>query len=193
MRQIFPGKCFFYTEIEFYATINSVYIGLSIAITWLCRYQSEEIMTNEYFMTEALKEAAKAFQLGEVPIGAVIVKEGVIIGRGYNKKECLKDATNHAEIIAIKEASATIGGWRLTGCEMYVTIEPCVMCAGALYQTRIDKVYIGAKDPKGGGVDSLYQIFSDERLNHIVECEFGVLEEASKNILQKFFRKLRKR
>lgn len=150
-------------------------------------------MTNEDFMAEALKEAEKALQLGEVPIGAVIVKDGVIIGRGYNKKECLKDATNHAEIIAIKEASAAIGGWRLTGSVMYVTIEPCVMCAGALYQTRIDKVYIGAKDPKGGGVDSLYRIFSDERLNHIVEYEFGVLEDASKNILQQFFRQLRKR
>lgn len=150
-------------------------------------------MTKEFFMNEALKEAKKAFQLGEVPIGAVIVKDGVIIGRGYNKKECLKDATNHAEIIAIKEASATIGGWRLTGCEMYVTIEPCVMCAGALYQTRIDKVYIGSMDSKGGGVNSLYRILSDERLNHIVEYEVGVLEKESKAIMQLFFKKLRSR
>ncbi len=150
-------------------------------------------MTNEYFMNEALKEAEKAFQLGEVPIGAVVVKDGVVIGRGYNKKECLKDATNHAEMIAIKEASKSIGGWRLTGCEMYVTIEPCVMCAGALYQTRIDKVYIGSLDPKGGGVDSLYRILSDDRLNHIVEYEVGVLEEECKSIMQKFFRQLRNR
>jgi len=150
-------------------------------------------MTNEYFMNEALKEAEKAFQLGEVPIGAVVVKDGVVIGRGYNKKECLKDATNHAEMIAIKEASKSIGGWRLTGCEMYVTIEPCVMCAGALYQTRIDKVSIGSLDPKAGGVDSLYRILSDERLNHIVEYEVGVLEEECKSIMQKFFRQLRNR
>lgn len=150
-------------------------------------------MNKEEFMREALKEAHKALEIGEVPIGAVVVKDGIIIGRGYNKKECLKDATNHAEILAIKEASQAIGGWRLTGCHMYVTIEPCVMCAGALYQTRIDKVIIGAKDYKGGGVESLYNIFNDERLNHIVEYEIGVLEEEARNLMQLFFKQLRKR
>lgn len=150
-------------------------------------------MTNEFFMQEALKEAEKAYQLGEVPIGAVIVKDGIIIGRGYNKKECLKDATYHAEIIAIREASKTIGGWRLTGCEMYVTIEPCVMCAGALYQTRIDKLYIGALDEKGGGVESLYKILSDNRLNHMVNYEVGLLENEARAVMQKFFRRLRKK
>jgi tRNA(adenine34) deaminase len=150
-------------------------------------------MTKEEYMREALKEANKALEIGEVPIGAIVVKDGMIVGRGYNKKECLKDATNHAEILAIKEASETIGGWRLTGCEMYVTIEPCVMCAGALYQTRIDKVFIGAKDYKGGGVESLYHIFSDERLNHIVEYEFGLLEEESRDLMQAFFKMLRKK
>lgn len=150
-------------------------------------------MTKEFFMQEALKEAEKAYQLGEVPIGAVIVKDGIIIGRGYNKKECLKDATYHAEIIAIREASKTIGGWRLTGCEMYVTIEPCVMCAGALYQTRIDKLYIGALDEKGGGVESLYKILSDDRLNHIVDYEIGLLEDEARAMMQKFFRRLRKK
>ncbi len=150
-------------------------------------------MTKEFFMREALKEAEKAYQLGEVPIGAVIVKDNIIIGRGYNKKECLKDATYHAEIIAIREASKTIGGWRLTGCEMYVTIEPCVMCAGALYQTRIDKLYIGALDEKGGGVESLYKILSDERLNHLVDYEIGLLEDEARAVMQKFFRRLRKK
>lgn len=148
---------------------------------------------NEFYMREALKEAEKALAIGEVPIGAIIVKNDEIVGRGYNQKECLKDATNHAEILAVKNASQTIGGWRLTGCEMYVTIEPCVMCAGALYQTRIDKVYIGADDPKGGGVESLYQIFSDDRLNHIVEFESGILAEEAKALMQKFFRLLRKK
>ncbi|MBN2899622.1 MAG: nucleoside deaminase [Clostridia bacterium] len=150
-------------------------------------------MTKEKYMFEALKEAEKALKLGEVPIGAVIVKDGVIIGRGHNKKECLKDATNHAEMIAIKEASVTIGGWRLTGCQMYVTIEPCVMCAGAIYQTRIDKVVIGARDIKAGAVESLYHILSDERLNHIVDCEFGILEDEAREIMQRFFQQLRRK
>ncbi len=145
----------------------------------------------EYFMREALKEAEIAYKLAEVPIGAVIVKDGVIIARGHNQKECLKDPTLHAEIIAIKQASKHLKSWRLTDCEMYVTIEPCVMCAGALYQSRISKVFIGSKDTKAGAVESLYNIFSDNRLNHNIEYEFGILEHECSSIIKNFFSELR--
>jgi tRNA(adenine34) deaminase len=146
---------------------------------------------NLLYMEEALKEAEKAFDKGEVPIGAVIVMDGTIIGRGHNQKESLKDPTAHAEILAIRAGSSNIGGWRLEDSELYVTVEPCIMCAGAIYQSRIKKVYIGAKDYKGGAICSLYNVFDDARLNHKVEYQFGLMEEQCSSIMKKFFKKLR--
>ena len=145
----------------------------------------------EKFMKEALKEAQKAFEIGEIPVGAVIVKKGEIIARGHNLKEKGKDPTLHAEIIAIKEASKVIGDWRLNECELYVTLEPCLMCAGAIIQARISKVFFGARDPKSGVVVSLYRIFDDTRWNHRVEYSGGIMERECSLILKEFFRMLR--
>ncbi|WP_432662201.1 tRNA adenosine(34) deaminase TadA [Wukongibacter baidiensis] len=147
----------------------------------------------EFYMKEALKEADKAFKLGEVPIGAVIVRNNEIIARGYNLRESAKDPTAHAEILAIKRASEALGGWRLTNCDLYVTIEPCPMCAGAIVMARIDRVFIGSMDPKGGAVGSLYNIVNDERLNHRAEVIYNVLSDECSNIMKEFFRNLRKK
>lgn len=146
---------------------------------------------NKRYMKEALKEAKKAYAIDEVPIGAVIVKDDVIIGRGYNMKEHTHDPTDHAEIIAIKEASKNLGTWRLTDCDMYVTIEPCVMCAGAIYQSRINNLIIGAPDPKGGAVVSLYNIPFDQRLNHNLNVVIGTYKNECSMIMKDFFKKLR--
>ncbi|RKD26928.1 tRNA(adenine34) deaminase [Caminicella sporogenes DSM 14501] len=145
----------------------------------------------EYFMKEALIEAKKAFEIGEVPIGAVIVRKNEIIARGYNLRETLKDPTAHAEIIAIKKAAQVLSSWRLTDCELYVTIEPCAMCAGAIVLSRLNKLVIGAMDPKGGAAGSLYNIVNDERLNHRAEVIYGILESECSEIMKKFFRRLR--
>jgi tRNA(adenine34) deaminase len=145
------------------------------------------------YMKEALKEAKKAEAIEEVPIGAVIVKDNRIIGRGYNLKETLKDPTMHAEIIAIQSATEEIGSWRLTDCDMYVTIEPCVMCAGAISQARIRNLYIGSPDFKAGGVTSLYNILFDERLNHQVKVHYGMMRNQCSKIMKDFFKSLRKR
>ncbi|WP_204488484.1 tRNA adenosine(34) deaminase TadA [Caldicoprobacter guelmensis] len=139
-------------------------------------------------MQQALLEAQKAFCLGEVPIGAVIVKEGEIIARGHNLRETEKDPTLHAEMVAIREAARYLGGWRLTGCELYVTIEPCPMCAGAIIQARIQRVVFGALDPKAGCAGSLYNLLQDPRFNHRVEVVGGVMEEECRRIMQEFFR-----
>lgn len=144
-----------------------------------------------HFMTEALQEAAKAAEIGEVPIGAVIVKDGVIVGRGYNRRETDRDPTAHAEMLALRDASKNLGGWRLTGCEMYVTIEPCPMCAGAIVMSRIDRLVYGAADRKAGAVDTLYGIVTDSRLNHQVAVVSGVMEDVCGQIISEFFRKLR--
>lgn len=146
---------------------------------------------NEYFMAEALKEAQKAFDMDEVPIGAVIVKDSTIIGRGFNRKEASCNATAHAEIIAIKEASEMLQAWRLTGCTMYVTLEPCAMCAGALVNARIDRLVVGVSDPKTGACGSVFNITQDKRLNHQIELEIGILEEKCSTIMKSFFEKLR--
>ena len=130
--------------------------------------------------------------LGEIPIGAVIVRDGEIIGRGHNLTESTCDPTAHAEMIAIRQASAKLGGWRLIGCEMYVTVEPCSMCAGAIVWSRIEKLYIGTMDPKGGACGSIFNIVQEERLNHFVEIETGLMEEQCRHILKDFFRELRK-
>lgn len=147
----------------------------------------------EFYMKEALIEAKKAFELGEVPIGAVIVKDNNIIARGHNLRETAKDPTAHAEILAIKRASEALGGWRLTNCDLYVTIEPCPMCAGAIVMARIGRIFIGSMDPKGGAVGSLYNIVNDDRLNHKAQITYDVLSNECSDIMKKFFRNLRKK
>ena len=148
---------------------------------------------NNEFMTEALNEAKEAAQAGEIPVGAVIEKDGVIIGRGRNRTESEKDPTAHAEMEAIKEAAKTLGGWRLSGCTMYVTTEPCAMCAGALVLARLDKVFIGAVNPKGGACVSLRNLLNDDRLNHQVDMETGILQQECEDIMRDFFINLRER
>lgn len=148
---------------------------------------------NESFMEEALKEAEKAFSMGEVPIGAVIEKDGEIVGRGHNQTENAKDPTMHAEMIAIRDAAKNLGGWRLLGCNLYVTTEPCSMCAGAIVLARLKKVYIGTMDKKTGACGSLMNILQDERLNHFVEIETGIKKQQCEEIMKLFFKKLRKK
>ncbi len=145
----------------------------------------------EEYMQEALKEANAAAAEGEVPIGAVIVRGGEIIARAHNRTEQAKDPTAHAEILAIREAASRLGGWRLPGCSMYVTVEPCSMCAGAMVWSRIERLYIGAMDPKAGACGSLYNIPCDSRLNHNVEIETGLMGEECSRLMKDFFRKLR--
>ena len=147
----------------------------------------------EKFMKEALKEAKKALELEEIPVGAVIVKDGKIIARGYNKKELKKDATRHAEIIAIEKASKKLDNWRLIDCEMYVTVEPCVMCAGAIISSRIKKVYIGTEDNRMGAVGSVLNLFDDYTFNHKVEYEKGILKKDCESLIKDFFKYLRKK
>ncbi len=145
----------------------------------------------EKFMKEALKEAKKAYNKLEVPVGAVIVKDGQIIARAHNLKETKYDTTKHAEILAIQKASKKLNSWRLIDCEMYVTLEPCSMCAGALINSRIKKVYIGASDKKTGAVGSVFNLLEDYTFNHKVEYQKGVLQDECENILKDFFKKLR--
>lgn len=148
-------------------------------------------MKNEY-MKQALKEAKKAYKKLEVPVGAVIVKDGEIIAKAYNQKETKYDTTKHAEILAIQRASKKLGAWRLLDCEMYVTLEPCPMCAGAIINSRIKKLYIGAMDYKTGAVGSKLNLLEDYTFNHKVEVETGVMQEECENILKNFFKDLRK-
>lgn len=148
---------------------------------------------HEKFMALALQEAQKAAAIGEVPIGAVIVRNGEVIAKGHNLRETDKDPTAHAEMIAIRQAAQHLNGWRLIGCDMYVTIEPCPMCAGAIYQSRIERLFIGSMDPKGGAVGSLYNIPQDDRLNHVVDVTCGILQEACSSVMKNFFRALRKK
>lgn len=147
---------------------------------------------NNKFMKEALKEAKKAYDKLEVPVGAVIVKDGKIIARAYNQKETKFDTTKHAEILAIQKASKKLNSWRLLDCEMYVTLEPCSMCAGALINARIKKVYIGALDEKTGAAGSVLNLFEDYTFNHQVEIEKGIMKEQCENLLKDFFKMLRK-
>ena len=148
-------------------------------------------MLHEKFMRLAIKEAEKAYKIEEVPVGAVIVKDGKVIAKAYNQKECKNDTTNHAEILAIRKASKKLKNWRLIDCEMYVTLEPCSMCAGALIQSRIKKVYIGSMDEKTGACGSKLNLLKDYKFNHVVEIETGILTEECTKILQKFFKMLR--
>lgn len=145
----------------------------------------------EFFMTEALKEAQISLQKEEIPIGCVIVKDGQIIGRGHNAREELNQAIMHAEIMAINEANITEGNWRLLDATLFVTIEPCVMCSGAIGLARLPRVIYGAQNPKFGAVGSLYDILTDQRLNHRVTVERGILEKECAQIMQDFFRQRR--
>lgn len=144
-------------------------------------------------MKEALKEAKKGLEIEEIPVGAVIVKDGKIIARGYNKKELKKNAIKHAEIIAIEKASKKLENWRLNECEMYVTVEPCVMCAGAILSSRIKKIYIGTEDNRMGAVGSVLNLFEDYTFNHKVEYEKGILKDECEEIIKSFFKYLRKK
>jgi len=147
--------------------------------------------TDILFMRLALKEAALAFLAGEVPVGAVAVKDGEVISCSHNLREASKDPSAHAEILAIRDATKMSDSWRLAGLTLYVTKEPCIMCAGALVNSRISRLVYGCKDDKAGGVDSLYTILNDRRLNHQVEVVSGVLEDECAGILRKFFRERR--
>lgn len=149
-------------------------------------------MSQEFYMNQAIKEAEKAYKKLEVPVGAIIVKDGKIIARAHNQKETKTDTTKHAEILAIQKASKKLKSWRLIDCEMYVTLEPCSMCAGAIINSRIKKVNIGAMDLKTGAVGSVFNLFEDYTFNHKVETEKGILQEDCENILKKFFKELRK-
>lgn len=143
------------------------------------------------FMKEALKEAQKSYKKEEIPVGAIIVKDGKIIAKGHNLKETKTDPTKHAEIIAIQKACKKLQTWRLTGCTMYVTLEPCSMCAGSLIQSRLDKVVIGTMDEKTGACGSVLNLLSDYKFNHTVQIETGIMQEECKTILQQFFKELR--
>jgi tRNA(adenine34) deaminase len=147
--------------------------------------------THEFWMQEAVAEAYKAEQIGEVPIGAVIVLNGEIVGRGHNLRETTLDPTAHAEMIAIREASARLGAWRLLDCTLYVTLEPCPMCAGAIVQSRVPTVVYGAPDPKAGCAGTLMNLLQEDRFNHRVELVPDVLRETCGLLLTNFFRKLR--
>ena len=147
---------------------------------------------HEKFMKEALKEAKKAYQKGETPIGAVIVYDGKVIARGHNKRETKKNALCHAEIMAINKACKKLGGWRLFKCDMYVTLEPCLMCAGAIVQSRIKNLYFGAYDKKGGAVGSLINIPALPDITQKVETTGGILEDECSSLLKEFFKELRK-
>jgi len=143
------------------------------------------------YMKAALKEAQKAYELGEVPIGCVIVFEDKIIGRGYNRRNTDKNTLSHAEITAINKASKRMGDWRLEGCTMYVTLEPCQMCSGAIVQSRMDKVVIGTMNPKAGCAGSILNILNMEEFNHQVEIQKGVMEDECTDLLKRFFKELR--
>ena len=147
----------------------------------------------ERFMKEAIRQAKKAWALKEVPIGCVIVSDGKIIARGYNRRNTDKNTLSHAELNAIRKASKKLGDWRLEGCTMYVTLEPCQMCAGAIVQARIPKVVIGAMNPKAGCAGSVLNILQIDKFNHQVEIERGILEEECSQMLSDFFKELRRR
>jgi len=142
-------------------------------------------------MRLALAEARQALEHDDVPVGAVAVCGGQVVGRAHNQRELLRDPTAHAELLALTQAAAALGRWRLTGVTLYATLEPCAMCAGALVLARVDRLAYGARDPKAGAVESLYRLLSDERLNHCVPSEGGLLAEECGELLQAFFRKRR--
>lgn len=147
--------------------------------------------TDAKYMKDAIRQAKKAYAIGEVPIGCVIVRDGKIISRGYNRRTIDKNTLAHAELAAIKKASKKLDDWRLEGCTMYVTLEPCQMCAGALVQSRIDRVVVGCMNPKAGCAGSILNLLQMPEFNHQVELETGVLEEECSQMMKDFFRELR--
>jgi len=149
------------------------------------------MLTDDDYMKVALEEAQKAAKKDEVPVGAVVVLSGRIIGRAHNMPITHHDPSAHAEMLALREAAKTIGNYRLIGAELYVTLEPCIMCAGAIIQARLARVVFGARDPKYGAVASLYQVLADQRLNHQVAVTEGILKEECGEIISRFFREKR--
>lgn len=147
----------------------------------------------EKFMKLALKEGRKALAIGEVPIGAVLVSDGKVVARAHNTKEKNRSALEHAEINAIRKASKKLGRWRLTDCDLYVTIEPCAMCAGALVQSRIGKLYIGSMDPKAGACGSVVNLLQEDKFNHKIHIESGLFEKEARDLMHLFFDQLRKK
>lgn len=148
---------------------------------------------DEKFMKIAIVEAYKAYSTLEVPVGAIVVYKDKVIGTGYNMRETLKDPTAHAEMIAIKRASEYLGGWRLIGCTMYVTVEPCPMCAGAILNSRIERLVIGTRDPKMGCCGTILDLLHNTSFNHQVDVTWGVLEEECSSIMKRFFKELRQK
>lgn len=155
--------------------------------------RAQNLTPEEKYMKEAIRQAKKAAALGEVPIGCVIVYEGAIIGRGYNRRTIDKLVLAHAEIIAIRKACRKIGDWRLEGCTMYVTLEPCPMCAGAIVQARIPTVVIGCMNPKAGCAGSVLDMLHEDGFNHQVETHIGILKDECSRMLSDFFRELRRK
>ncbi|KRN94498.1 nucleoside deaminase [Pediococcus stilesii] len=152
---------------------------------------TEEEIT--FYMNEAIKEAEFAKMIDEVPIGAVVVHDGQIIGRGHNLREHSQDATTHAEVLAITEACAFLNSWRLWDCQLFVTIEPCLMCSGTIINSQLPAVFFGARDPKAGAVRSLYTVLEDSRLNHQVEVVEGIQSEQAAQLMKTFFKEIRQR
>ena len=152
----------------------------------------KKLTDDERFMKEAIRQARKAYAIGEVPIGCVIVYEGRVIARGYNRRTIDKNPLAHAELIAIKKASKKMGDWRLEDCTLYVTLEPCQMCSGAIVQARVKKVVVGCMNPKAGCAGSILNLLQVEQFNHQVELETGVLEEECSEMMKNFFKELRK-
>lgn len=148
-------------------------------------------MEKEDYMKLAINEAKKAYSQLEIPVGAIIVKDGKVIAKAHNEKEQKQDTTKHAEILAIQEASKKLKNWRLIDCDMYVTLEPCSMCAGALIQSRVRKVFIGAMDEKTGSCGSVLNLLEDYTFNHKVEVEYGICKEECEILLKNFFKELR--
>jgi tRNA(adenine34) deaminase len=173
------------------AVLNVLCISNCILGRILTRMIDKDI--DEFFMKEAIKEAKKAEELKEVPIGAVIVLNGEIIARAHNLRETNQSAVSHAELLAIEQACQTVGSWRLEQAVLYVTLEPCAMCAGAILLARIQKVVFGAVDPKGGCVGTFMNLLQDERFNHQSEVISGVMEQQCGELLSHFFREIRKR
>ena len=153
----------------------------------------QKLTEDEKYMKQAIKLAKKAWKMEEVPIGCVIVHEGKIIGRGYNRRTTDKNPLAHAELIAIKKASKKLGDWRLEDCTLYVTLEPCQMCSGAIVQARVKKVVVGCMNPKAGCAGSILNLLQVERFNHQVELETGILEEECSEMMKSFFRELREK
>jgi tRNA(adenine34) deaminase len=156
-------------------------------------FDEDDSALQHRFMGDALREAEKAAEIDEVPVGCVIVHQNRIVGRGYNQRERLQDATAHAEMIAITAGCETLGSWRLEGCTMYVTLEPCAMCAGAIILSRIPHLVFGADDPKSGACGTLYDLMHDDRLNHEVDVISGIRAEESQLMLKSFFDAMRRR